>query len=141
MSTLSRYKDVCKVCCLKSHIIYLLLTLTAWSLWENIRRRSSMYGPRSTGSVRTVKNLVEYNLVPRLGENGIFIFIFIFILFFIFIFFSIFHFFFQFPFSPTLRQWRQNALCTRLSLSQQNFSCYNDYVGRTTNQSNCQVIQ
>ena len=68
-------------------------------------------------------------------------FIFIFILFFIFIFFSIFHFFFYFPFSPTLRQWRQNALCTRLSLSQQNFSCYNDYVGRTTNQSNCQVIQ
>ena len=96
MSTLSRYKDVCKVCCLKSHIIYLLLTLTAWSLWENIRRRSSMYGPRSTGSVRTVKNLVEYNLVPRLGENGIFIFIFIFILFLFSFYFSFSYFF---PFS------------------------------------------
>ena len=33
---------VCKVCCLKSHIINLLLTSTAWSLRENIRPRSFM---------------------------------------------------------------------------------------------------
>ena len=61
---------VCKVCCLKSYIINLLLTSTAWSLRENIRPRPFMYGPRPTGPrptgprpsglVRTVKTSVCY---------------------------------------------------------------------------------
>ena len=46
---------VCKVCCLKSHIINLILTSTAWSSRENIRGRSFTYG-----LVRTVKTSVWY---------------------------------------------------------------------------------
>ena len=41
-------------------IINLLLTLSAWSLRENIRPRSFMYGPLPTGLIRTVKTLVWY---------------------------------------------------------------------------------
>ena len=46
---------VCKVCCLKTHIINLLFNLDRLVITENIRAQSCMYGSHPTGSVRTVK--------------------------------------------------------------------------------------
>ena len=51
---------VCKVCCLKTHIINLLFNLDRLVITENIRPQSFMYGSHPTGSVRTVKGSVWY---------------------------------------------------------------------------------